>query len=244
MGSRRKAIEPKLQKHKIAFSARGFNIGEELIGEAPKNRIAISVWPSAEAEQSFWNDTHDDFKMAQQKTLPTCGCTPWKAWRRNNRSEQSRLARSDAAHDFSLASTLFVEADAATLVADARHKRLLWKGLGCAGLREVIVHCGDALFRRSLHRVVDSLSERVVLRFDGADVRTYQGLIGARRYFAVGHVEAKDVKIAVVVLLVVLVVELAQCCGLQLGLERGYGAVKHGSRFRCRAGLLSARSAR
>ena len=39
----------------------------ELIGEAPKNRIAISVWPSAEAEQSFWNDTHDDFKMAQQK---------------------------------------------------------------------------------------------------------------------------------------------------------------------------------
>ena len=36
-------------------------------GEAPKNRIAISVWPSAEAEQSFWNDTHDDFKMAQQK---------------------------------------------------------------------------------------------------------------------------------------------------------------------------------
>jgi hypothetical protein len=62
-----KAIEPKLQKHKIAFSARGFNIGEELIGEAPKNRIAISVWPSAEAEQSFWDDTHDDFKMAQRK---------------------------------------------------------------------------------------------------------------------------------------------------------------------------------
>jgi len=62
-----KAIEPKLQKHKIAFLARGFNIGEQLIGEAPKNRIAISIWPSAEAEQSFWNDTHDDFKMAQQK---------------------------------------------------------------------------------------------------------------------------------------------------------------------------------
>jgi hypothetical protein len=33
----------------------------------PKNRIAISVWPSAKAEESFWNDTHDDFKMAQQK---------------------------------------------------------------------------------------------------------------------------------------------------------------------------------
>ena len=109
MGSRRKAIEPKLQKHKIAFSARGFNIGEELIGEAPKNRIAISVWPSAEAEQSFWNDTHDDFKMAQQKTLPTCGCTPWKAWRRNNRSEQARLARSDAAREFFLALRLSVE---------------------------------------------------------------------------------------------------------------------------------------
>lgn len=30
-----KAIEPKLQKHKIAFLARGFNIGEELIGDEP-----------------------------------------------------------------------------------------------------------------------------------------------------------------------------------------------------------------
>ena len=62
-----------LAPHRVGYASTrsrsrgGFNIGEELIGEAPKNRIAISVWPSAEAEQSFWDDTHDDFKMAQQK---------------------------------------------------------------------------------------------------------------------------------------------------------------------------------
>jgi hypothetical protein len=166
------------------------------------------------------------------------------------RRTEARQTRPHRWHDARLAetgrqkpSTLFVVADAATLVADARQKGLLWNVLGRPGLREVIVHCGDAFFRRPLHRVVDSLSERVVLRFEGADVRTNQGLIGGRRYFAVGHVHAKDVKIAVVKLVVVLVVKFAQRCGLELGLERGNGSLKHGFRFRRRAGLLSARKA-
>jgi hypothetical protein len=53
---------------------------------------------------------------------------------------------------------LFVVADAATLVADARNKGFLGNGLGRSGLREAIVHCRNASFRRALHRVVDSLS--------------------------------------------------------------------------------------
>jgi uncharacterized protein (DUF1330 family) len=61
-----KAIEPKLQKHKVAFLARGFNIGEGLIGEAPKNRIAITVMPNQAAEQAYLDDTKDEFKLVQK----------------------------------------------------------------------------------------------------------------------------------------------------------------------------------
>jgi hypothetical protein len=70
--------------------------------------------------------------------------------------------------------TLFVVADAATLVADARHKGLLWNVLGRPRLRKVIVHCGDAFFRRALQRVVDSLPERVVLEL----ARSYSVICG------------------------------------------------------------------
>ncbi len=60
-----------------------------------------------------------------------------------------------------------------------------------------------------------------------------------RREFAVGHVGAEDVEVAVVELLVGLVVEFGERRGLT-GLERGNGALEHGFGFRRRAGLLSA----
>jgi hypothetical protein len=116
---------------------------------------------------------------------------------------------------------LFVVADAATLVADARYKGLLCNVLGRSRFREAIVYCRHAFFRRALHRVVDSLSERVVLELQGAAIRANQFRINRRRDFAVGHVDAEYVKVAVVVQLVVLVVKFAQRCGLELGLECG-----------------------
>jgi uncharacterized protein (DUF1330 family) len=61
-----KALQPKMEKHKQVFLARGSNAAEALIGEAPKNRIAITVWPNAEAAQTFWNDAKDDFKIGQK----------------------------------------------------------------------------------------------------------------------------------------------------------------------------------
>jgi len=61
-----KALQPKMEKHKQVFLARGSNAAEALIGEAPKNRIAITVWPNAGAAQAFWNDAKDDFKIGQK----------------------------------------------------------------------------------------------------------------------------------------------------------------------------------
>jgi uncharacterized protein (DUF1330 family) len=61
-----KALQPKMEKHKQVFLARGSNAAETLIGEAPKNRIAITVWPNAEAAQAFWNEAKDDFKIGQK----------------------------------------------------------------------------------------------------------------------------------------------------------------------------------
>jgi hypothetical protein len=56
----------------------------------------------------------------------------------------------------------------------------------------------------------------------------------------VGQAEAKDVKVAVAEVLVFLVVECLQRCGLA-GLERGNGAIEHGARLLRRSELLGAK---
>ena len=47
---------------RVSLGSRSWVIANPLVGW-----IAGVGYPSAEAEQSFWNDTRDDFKMAQQK---------------------------------------------------------------------------------------------------------------------------------------------------------------------------------
>ena len=124
------------------------------------------------------------------------------------------------------------------MVTDARDIGLLWNGLGRSGLREVVVLYRNASFRCGFNRVVASLPEPVILELQSTDVDAHDGWIWMRREFAVGHVVAEDIEVAVVELFVVLVVELAQRCGF-VGLERGDGAVEHGFCFRRCAGLLS-----
>jgi hypothetical protein len=77
----------------------------------------------------------------------------------------------------------------------------------------------------------------VVLRPPGAGIGAHQGWIRVRGEFAVGHVVAENLEVAVVELLVVFAVEFAQCFGL-VGLERRNGAIEHGFNFRRCAGLL------
>ena len=132
---------------------------------------------------------------------------------------------------------LFVVADAATLVTDACHIGFLWNGYARSGLREVVVLYGHATFRCGFSGVVLSLPKRVAFEFQSTNVDPHHGLICIRRQFSVRHVKAEDIQVAVVELFVVLVVELAQRCGL-VGLERGNGAIEHGFCFCRRAGLL------
>jgi hypothetical protein len=89
----------------------------------------------------------------------------------------------------------------------------------------------------ALSGVVLSLPKRVVLEFQSANVDPHHGLICIRRQFSVRHVKAEDIQVAVVELFVVLVVELAQRCGL-IGLECGNSAIEHGFCFCRSAGLL------
>ena len=119
---------------------------------------------------------------------------------------------------------LFVVADAATLVTDACHIGFLWNGYARSGFREVVVLYGNATFRCGFSGVVLSLPKRVAFEFQSTNVDPHHGLICIRRQFSVRHVKAEDIQVAVVELFVVLVVELAQRCGL-VGLERGNGAI-------------------
>jgi hypothetical protein len=54
---------------------------------------------------------------------------------------------------------LFVVADAATLVTDARHIGFLWNGLARSGLREVVVLYNNATFRCGFSGVVLSFAQ-------------------------------------------------------------------------------------
>src|SRR5260221_1691617 len=111
------------------------------------------------------------------------------------------------------ATRLFVIADAAALVGKADHKGLLRKSLGRSRLRELIVHGADCTFRCTLNRIEDSLPERVVSDFQGPDIRSHQSCIWMSREFAVGHVVAEYVEIAVVIVLIALVVERCERSG-------------------------------
>ena len=123
------------------------------------------------------------------------------------------------------------------VAGNADDEGLLWKRFGRSRLREFVVDGGNGSFGRTFNRVEDSLSESVVAALQVADVRSHQRRIGMRGEFAVGHVVAKYVEIAVVVVLIALVVEGRERRGC-IGLERGGAAVEHGSCFRRRARLL------
>ena len=83
-----KAIEPKLQKHKIAFLARGFNIGEELSARRRRTASPSASGRARKPNRASGTTLTTTSRWRSRSTLPTCGCTPWKAWRRSNRSEQ------------------------------------------------------------------------------------------------------------------------------------------------------------
>ena len=88
------------------------------------------------------------------------------------------------------------------------------------------LHCPDC--------IEDSLSERIVLGFQSADIGAHHCRVRVRRELAVGHVVAEHIKIAVAELRIALVIE---CCkrGSLVGFERYNGVVEHGPGFRCRA---------
>src|SRR6516162_581821 len=117
---------------------------------------------------------------------------------------------------------LFVIADTAAVVGDASDVGLLCNRLGRSGLREFIIHGADSSFRRILDYVEDPLSKRVVPDLYGADICSHQCWIRMRCEFAVGHVVAEHVEVAVVVVLVVFVIEGRKRSSL-IGLERGNG---------------------
>ena len=130
---------------------------------------------------------------------------------------------------------LFVVSDAAALIADARCKRLLESRL--SRFRKIIIHRGHGSFRRALNCVKGSLAYRVVAKFKGANINAYHAGTWERCEFAVGGIEAGNIKIPVVKLLVVRITDCAQRRG-PVALERDDGAVKHRLRFLCRPELL------
>jgi hypothetical protein len=117
---------------------------------------------------------------------------------------------------------LFVVSDAAALIADARCKGLLESRL--SRFRKIIVHRGHGSFRRALNCVKGSLAYRVVAKFKGANINAYHAGTWERCEFAVGRIEAGNVKIPVVKLLVVRITDCAQRRS-PVALERGDGAV-------------------
>jgi len=123
---------------------------------------------------------------------------------------------------------LLVVSDAAALVADACLKGLLESGL--TRFREIIIHRGHGSFWRALDCVKGSLAYRVVAKFKGANINAYHSGTWKRREFAVGRIEAGNVKIAVVKLLVFGITECPQRRSF-VALERGDSAIEHRSRL-------------
>jgi hypothetical protein len=126
------------------------------------------------------------------------------------------------------ADLLLVVSDAAALIANARLDGLLQTRL--PGLGEFIVHRGDASFGRGLNCVKGSLAYRVVTKFKGANINADHAGAWKRCEFAVGHIEAGNVKIVVVKLLVIGITECAQRRRF-VALECSDRAVEHHSRF-------------
>jgi hypothetical protein len=151
---------------------------------------------------------------------PTCGsCCTTASGRGARVSEQSGSGATDR---------LLVVSDAAALIADARREGLLKSRL--PRFREIIVHRGHGSFRRALNCVKGSLAYRVVTKFKGANINADHAGTWERCEFAVGRIEAGNVKVTVVKLLVLCITECAQRRNL-IALERGDGAVEHRSRF-------------
>ena len=123
---------------------------------------------------------------------------------------------------------LFIISDAAALIADARLEGLLESRF--PRFREIIVHRGRGSFRRALNCIKGSLAYRVVTKFKGANINADHARTWKRSEFAVGRIEAGNVKVTIVKLLVVRIAECAQR-GSLVALERGDGAVEHRSRF-------------
>jgi len=126
------------------------------------------------------------------------------------------------------AERLLVVSDPAALIPDARLEGLLESRL--ARFREIIVHRGDGSFWRTLYCVEGSLANRVLAKSKGANIDAYHAGTWKCCEFAVGRIEAGNVKIAVVKLLVIRITECVQRRSL-VALERGDSAIEHRSRF-------------
>jgi Cyclic nucleotide-binding domain len=103
---------------------------------------------------------------------------------------------------------LFVVSDTTPLIADTGLKGLLQSRL--ARFREIIVHRGDGSFWRTLYCVEGSLANRVLAKSKGANIDAYHAGTWKCCEFAVGRIEAGNVKIAVVKLLAIRITECAQ----------------------------------
>lgn len=60
-----KLLSPIIEKHGLKFLARGGKT-ETLIGEPVKNRFVVGVVPNMAAQEAYWNDAKDVFKMGQK----------------------------------------------------------------------------------------------------------------------------------------------------------------------------------
>jgi uncharacterized protein (DUF1330 family) len=60
-----KQLAPILEKHQAKFLARGGKT-ESLIGDPAKNRFVVSTFPNMAAQEAFWNESKEVFKMGQK----------------------------------------------------------------------------------------------------------------------------------------------------------------------------------
>lgn len=113
-------------------------------------------------------------------------------------------------------------------MADARLERLLESRL--PRFREIIVHRGHGSFWRALNCVKGSLAYRVIAKFKGANINADHAGAWKGCEFAVKRIEAGNVKVTVVKLLVIRITECVQRRSLA-ALERGDSAIEHRFRF-------------
>jgi hypothetical protein len=123
---------------------------------------------------------------------------------------------------------LLIVSDAAALIADASLEGLLESRL--PRFRKIVLHRRHASFRRALYCVEGPLAYWVVTELKGANVHAEHAGTWKRREFAVRRIEAGNIKVAVVKLLVIRIAECAQRRNL-VALERDDSAVEHRFRF-------------